>query len=171
MVYQIIIEIFKPYFPWQSVDNILVTVLFWLNLINGFFFFQVERENSKKSRRMQWENTWKGYARSASHSGANGALTPSLQDCSSSYSMFYVLVNEIVWGSHGPDHVWFATFGTTFTLFWKYLTNELGSPEWVLSLQGRKLAVPELTKLRKHRPVATKTLSPAGVEGNTTNLN
>ena len=151
MVNQITIETFKAYFPWQSVDNILVTLSFWINIINGFFF-QVEREHSKKSWQMQQENTWKGYARSASHSGVNGALTPSLQDCSSSYSMFYVLVNEIVWGSHGPEHVWFATLGTTFTLFWKYLTNELGSPEWVLSFQDRKLAVPELTKLRKWQP-------------------
>lgn len=48
------IETFKACFPWQSVDNILVTCVILLSIINGFFF-QVERENSKKSQQMQGE--------------------------------------------------------------------------------------------------------------------
>lgn len=64
-----------------------------------------------------------------SNSSMNGALTPALRHCGSNYSMFYVLVNAIVGGSHDTDHIRFATFGTTITSFWKYLTNELGSQE------------------------------------------
>lgn len=54
MVNQVMIETFKAYFPWKSVDNILVTCVILLNIINGFFF-QVEREKSKKAWQMQGE--------------------------------------------------------------------------------------------------------------------
>lgn len=47
----------------------------------------------------------------------------------SSYSKRDILVNEIILRSLSSDHMWIATFDTTLTLLWKYLTNEQGFHE------------------------------------------
>lgn len=164
-------ETFKAHFPWQSQDNIIVTCVILINMVKWLFFPQVEREKSKSLGKYNQKKAWEGCARAAPPCRGNGALTPFLQDCSSNYSMFYGLVNEIVWGSHGTDHIWFATFGTILTLFWKYLTNELGSQEWVLSFQDRKSAVLEFIELRKYWGCGNHIPFPWGTEVNATNLN
>lgn len=52
-----------------------------------------------------------------------------LGDHDSSYIKFDILVNGIILRSLSSDHMWIATFDTTFTLPWKCLTNYLGINE------------------------------------------
>lgn len=158
MVNQITIGMFKAYFPWQSEDNITVNYIILIKHCKGFFF--PPSEKSETSDQIQSGKTWEGRARATLPSSVNGAQIPPLQNCGSDYSMFYVLVNEIVWGSHDTDHIWFAMFGTIFPPFWKYLTNELGSQEWILAFLDRKSVASNLQRWGSTEEVATKTHLP-----------
>lgn len=61
----------------------------------------------------------------------NGELGLPLCDHDSSYHELHILVNEIALRALSSDRMETAIFGTTFTLLWKCLTNELGFCEVV----------------------------------------
>lgn len=132
----------------------------WLNITNDFFSSK-KRKKVKSLGKCSLQNLRKP-RQSSTPGRVNGTQIPSFQNCSSHYSKFYVLVNEIIGGSPGTDHIRFATFGTTRTPIWKYLANELGPQEWVLSSRDRKLAVLKFTEVRKYLGIGNSDAFPWG---------